>query len=87
MEQGGVFVDGGIRRDIVPGPRIVACGNPVTVTGGHCWMMGAEADGIDGVRAAVRRMVKNGAGFIKVMTSGGTTAAVCLNVLHTPWRS
>ena len=35
----------GIRRDIVPGPRIVACGNPVTVTGGHCWMMGAEADG------------------------------------------
>ena len=63
----------GIRRDIVPGPRIVACGNPVTVTGGHCWMMGAEADGIDGVRAAVRRMVKNGAGFIKVMTSGGTT--------------
>ena len=63
----------GIRRDIVPGPRIVACGNPVTVTGGHCWMMGAEADGEDGVRAAVRRMVKNGAGFIKVMTSGGTT--------------
>lgn len=36
-------------------------------------MMGAEADGEDGVRAAVRRMVKNGAGFIKVMTSGGTT--------------
>ena len=63
----------GIFRDIVPGPRIVACGNPVTVTGGHCWMMGAEADGEDGVRAAVRRMVKNGAGFIKVMTSGGTT--------------
>lgn len=63
----------GISRDIVPGPRIVACGNPVTVTGGHCWMMGAEADGEDGVRAAVRRMVKNGAGFIKVMTSGGTT--------------
>lgn len=63
----------GIRRDIVPGPRIVACGNPVTVTGGHCWMMGAEADGEDGVRAAVRRMIKNGASFIKVMTSGGTT--------------
>ena len=63
----------GIRRDIVPGPRIVACGNPVTMTGGHCWMMGAEADGVDGVRAAVRRMIKNGASFIKVMTSGGTT--------------
>ena len=40
----------GIRRDIVPGPRIVACGNPVTMTGGHCWMMGAEADGVDGVQ-------------------------------------
>lgn len=36
-------------------------------------MMGAEADGIDGVRQAVRRMIKNGASFIKVMTSGGTT--------------
>ena len=43
------------------------------MTGGHCWMMGAEADGVDGVRAAVRRMIKNGASFIKVMTSGGTT--------------
>ena len=63
----------GIRREIVPGPRIVASGNPVTITGGHCWMMGSEADGVDGVRGAVRRLIKDGADFIKVMTSGGTT--------------
>ena len=63
----------GIRRGIVPGPRIVACGRPITITGGHCWMMGSEADGIDQVRAAVRQLIKEGADFVKVMTSGGTT--------------
>ena len=63
----------GVRRDIVPGPRIVASGSPVTITGGHCWMMGSQADGVDGVRRAVRKLVQNGADFIKVMASGGTT--------------
>ena len=63
----------GIRRQIVPGPRIVASGRPITMTGGHCWMMGAEADGVEGVRTAVRQLVHEGADFIKVMASGGTT--------------
>ena len=63
----------GIRRGIVPGPRIVNCGHPVTITGGHCWMMGSEADGIDGVRKEVRKLVHLGADYIKVMTSGGST--------------
>ena len=63
----------GIRRKIVPGPRIVASGNPITITGGHCWMMGAQADGMEAVRHEARRLIKNGADFIKVMTSGGGT--------------
>jgi imidazolonepropionase-like amidohydrolase len=63
----------GIRRGIVPGPRIVNCGRPVTMTGGHCWMMGSQADGVDGVRKEVRRLVHEGADYIKVMTSGGST--------------
>jgi imidazolonepropionase-like amidohydrolase len=63
----------GIRRGIVPGPRIVACGRPVTITGGHCWMMGSVADGVDEVRKTVRRLVQDGADFIKVMGSGGST--------------
>ena len=63
----------GIRRGIVPGPRIVNCGHPVTMTGGHCWMMGSQADGVDGVRKEVRRLIHLGADYIKVMTSGGST--------------
>jgi imidazolonepropionase-like amidohydrolase len=62
-----------IRRKIVPGPRIVACGRPVTITGGHCWMMGSVADGEDEVRRAVRRLAHDGADYIKVMASGGST--------------
>lgn len=55
------------------GPRIVACGQPITITGGHTWYLGGEADGVDGLRRKVRGMVKQGADFIKVMGSGGGT--------------
>ena len=63
----------GIRRGLVPGPRIVNCGRPITMTGGHCWMMGSQADGVEGVRKEVRKLVAEGADYIKVMTSGGST--------------
>ncbi|UNX53807.1 amidohydrolase family protein [Georgenia sp. TF02-10] len=53
------------------GPRILAANAPVTVTGGHCWFFGGEADGIDDLRRVVRRNVREGADVIKVMASGG----------------
>ncbi len=59
------------REGLVAGPRVVASGAPVTTTGGHCWMFGGEADGVDGVRTAVRRQCREGADFIKVMVTGG----------------
>lgn len=55
------------------GARIVAGGQPITITGGHIWYLGGEADGVDGVRRKVREMAKLGADFIKVMASGGGT--------------
>ena len=55
------------------GARIVAGGQPITITGGHTWYLGGEADGEDGLRRKVRAMVKLGADFIKVMASGGGT--------------
>ncbi|HET6502682.1 MAG TPA: amidohydrolase family protein [Amycolatopsis sp.] len=55
------------------GPRILACGQPITITGGHTWPMGGEADGVEGVRKKVRSMCKLGADAIKVMASGGGT--------------
>ena len=44
---------------------------PVTPTGGHCWFMGGEADGVEGVKRAVRERKKAGVDWIKVMASGG----------------
>ena len=53
------------------GPRIVASGPPITTTNGHCWFLGGETDGPDGVRHAVRDRVSRGVDVIKVMASGG----------------
>jgi imidazolonepropionase-like amidohydrolase len=55
------------------GARIIACGQPITITGGHTWYFGGEADGVDGVRLKVREMAKLGADYIKVMATGGGT--------------
>jgi imidazolonepropionase-like amidohydrolase len=55
------------------GSRLVLCGQPITITGGHTWYFGGEADGVDGVRQKAREMVKLGADFIKVMGTGGGT--------------
>ena len=55
---GAVFsLKEGIRHGLVPGPRIVACGRPITITGGHCWMMGSEADGVEAGLVARRPRV------------------------------
>ena len=53
------------------GPEIVTAGPPITVTRGHCWFMGGEADGVEGVRQAVRDHVARGVDVIKIMVTGG----------------
>ncbi len=62
-------------RDLIatgrlPGPRVVACGAPIVVTGGHGWPICLEADGPDAVRQAARQQLKDGADYVKVMASG-----------------
>jgi imidazolonepropionase-like amidohydrolase len=54
-------------------PRLLLCGQPITITGGHCWYLGGEVDGGDALRRKVRQLVKRGADFIKVIGSGGGT--------------
>jgi imidazolonepropionase-like amidohydrolase len=56
----------------LPGPRILTAGAPLTPTGGHCWFLGNEADGVGAVTAAVRRNLREGADLTKVMVTGGT---------------
>lgn len=62
-----------IRRGIVPGPRFVLCGRPLTITGGHCRYFGGEVDGADEMRREARRLIGEGADFIKIMACGGGT--------------
>ena len=63
----------GARRGYATTPRLYLCGRPVTITGGHFHWCNQEADGVDGVRAAVRELIKDGADHIKIMASGGAT--------------
>jgi imidazolonepropionase-like amidohydrolase len=55
----------------VAGPRILTAGPPITVTGGHCWFLGGEADGANEIRSVVRRNIRRGADLIKMMVTGG----------------
>lgn len=61
----------GIESGMLPGPRMLCSGKLICMTGGHGWQFGREANGADGVRAAVREQLKAGADLIKLMASGG----------------
>lgn len=59
------------KQGLIKGPHVWASGDVLTSTGGHCYFFGVECDSLDNVRHAVRRQVKAGADFIKVMATGG----------------
>ena len=63
----------GVRRQLAPGPRMVICGRPIAITGGHMGYFGSEANGEVAVRAEVRKLLKEGADYIKIVASGGST--------------
>ena len=61
-----------VNRGLVLGPRTLVSGRPITRTRGHCWWWGGEADGVEGVRAAVIHLLdEEGADGIKMMATGG----------------
>ncbi len=76
-----------IDSGLCSGPRIVRAGRAISQTGGHdtgaplddaacasavrTGEFGAVADGPDAVRTVVRRELREGSQFIKIMTSGG----------------
>jgi imidazolonepropionase-like amidohydrolase len=70
---GGIAIDLGrlTAEGELVGPRVLAAGRVVTMTGGHGHWMGEEADGPDAARRAVRSQLKAGATTIKVMATGG----------------
>ena len=75
-DMGGVDdIDLGLRnainQNLIVGPRILASRKLICITGGHGWVIGHEADGVDEIRKAVRDQVKYGADVIKFMATGG----------------
>jgi imidazolonepropionase-like amidohydrolase len=76
-----------INEGLVPGPRIVASGPPISITGGHGDLNNyspqtrvsmfpeerdfAIADGVDQIRHVVRAQVKYSVDVIKIIASGG----------------
>jgi imidazolonepropionase-like amidohydrolase len=56
----------------IPGPRVIASGAALTISGGHGWNSFArEVDGPDDVRRAVRERLRAGARSIKIVATGG----------------
>jgi imidazolonepropionase-like amidohydrolase len=75
-----------VNRGVIPGPRMYVATRSLGITGGHGDINGWSpnlslpgtaqiADGIEGVRKAVREQVKFGADLIKVVASGGILSA------------
>ena len=72
---GGASIDvaRAVAAGLVPGPRILAAGRALTVSGGHGHNIAfsREVDGADAVRAAVREEIRAGATAIKLIATGG----------------
>ncbi len=74
-------------RGDFPGPRVIAAGIPISVTGGHADLNALApdvpmvklpniADTVDETRAAVRHDLRNGVDWIKLMATGGVADAL-----------
>ncbi len=70
-EYAEIAVRRAIQEGLIDGPRILAAGRPVCMTGGHGHWLGREADGPDDARKAVREQLKAGADVIKIIATGG----------------
>ena len=58
-----------IAAGFVPGPRLLAAGPAMTITGGHGWPFGREADSVVEFVRGVRANVRDGAEVIKAVAS------------------
>ena len=60
-----------IRSGVLPGPRVLAVGRPITSPGGHCHFLGGVARGVDGISRLAEELIEQGVDAIKVMGTGG----------------
>ena len=69
----GFTLKEGLQRGYISGPRMFVSGRPITCTLGHFHACNEIADGVAEIRRSVRRLVHEGADYIKIMASGGGT--------------
>ena len=62
-----------VDEGITAGPRMVLCGRPVSIIGGHMGYFGSVVTGPVEGRAMVRQLVKEGSDYIKITATGGST--------------
>jgi hypothetical protein len=60
-----------IAAGVVPGPRVLACGRPITSPDGHCHFLGGVARGVEAVCRLASELIEEGVDAIKVMGTGG----------------
>ncbi len=53
------------------GPRIIASGRGICITGGHGWPMNYECDTPDEAKKAARKAIRAGADLLKMFATGG----------------
>jgi imidazolonepropionase-like amidohydrolase len=69
----GFELKAAIDQGLIPGPRLLVSGRPITQPSGHFHWCNGTAAGPDEIRAAIRGLVAEGADHIKIMASGGGT--------------
>ncbi|KIU48720.1 metal-dependent hydrolase family protein [Bradyrhizobium elkanii] len=67
----GIYLKKAIDAGFVRGPRMLASGPCIVMTGGHNRFIGVEVDGVEEARKAARLNLKMGADLIKVVATGG----------------
>ncbi len=67
----GIYLKKAIDAGFVRGPRMLASGPCIVMTGGHNRFIGVEVDGVEEARKAARLNLKMGADLIKVVSTGG----------------
>jgi imidazolonepropionase-like amidohydrolase len=66
----------GVEAGLISGPRVIAAGEALTITGGHGHgFFAREVDGPQNLRAVVREQMRSGARAIKVIATGGVLTA------------
>lgn len=53
----------------VPGPRLLAAGGALTITGGHGWQFGYQADGVHELVKLTRTLARDGVDHFKIVAS------------------